>query len=183
MGIGLFAFIAVLAVLAALLVVLHPDPVYSALGLIAVMCLLAVLFVSLEAPVLAAFQIIVYAGAVMVLFLFVVMLLGQSLAGGSWAARPGLWIAGGGAAAAFGAALASVVLGERALGGALAPPKRGFGSAETLAGELFTTHLLSFELTSVLLLIAVVGAVVLAKERFERRAPVRDPGVGDPGGR
>src|SRR5687768_7016020 len=75
MGAALFLLIAVLTVAAALGVVLHPNPVKSALFLIVTLFLLAVVFVLLEAHMIAALQIIVYAGAIMVLFLFVIMLL------------------------------------------------------------------------------------------------------------
>src|SRR4029078_13340322 len=75
MGAALFLLIAVLTVVAALTVVLHPNPVKSALALIVTFFLLAVIFVLLEAHMIAALQIIVYAGAIMVLFLFVIMLL------------------------------------------------------------------------------------------------------------
>ena len=75
MGAALFLLIAVLTVVAALTVVLHPNPVKSALALIVTLFLLAVIFVLLEAHMIAALQVIVYAGAIMVLFLFVIMLL------------------------------------------------------------------------------------------------------------
>ncbi len=180
MELVIFGLLATLTTGAALLVVLHRDAVYSALGLIAVMCLLAVLFVTLEAHVIAAFQIIVYAGAVMVLFLFVIMLLGRALESGTWAARPSLWMAGGIAAAVLGAVLVGVVVTHGRPASVPGPAPDGFGSAGELAAELFTTYLLPFELTSILLLIAVVGAVVLAKERLGPRA--RPGGSGTPGG-
>jgi NADH-quinone oxidoreductase subunit J len=177
MELVLFGALAALSIGAALVVVLHPDAVYSALGLIGVMCLLAALFVTLDAHVIAAFQIIVYAGAVMVLYLFVIMLLGGALETGARGARPGLWVAGGLGAAVVGVALVGVVAGHGGAAGTPAPPPEGFGSVERLATELFTTYLLPFELTSILLLIAVVGAVVLAKERFgPRRADTRRSG-------
>ena len=82
MDLFVFGLLATLLILGALTVVLHPDPVYSALALIVVLVLLAVMFVTLEAHLIAAFQIIVYAGAIMVLFLFVIMLLGTEKLGG-----------------------------------------------------------------------------------------------------
>jgi len=75
MGAALFLVVAVLTVVAALAVVLHPNPVKSALALVVTLFLLAVVFVLLEAHMIAALQVIVYAGAIMVLFLFVIMLL------------------------------------------------------------------------------------------------------------
>lgn len=168
MELFIFGVLATLVTLGALTVVLHPDAVYSALALIAVLVFLAVLFVTLGAHLLAALQIIVYAGAIMVLFLFVIMLLGRSLEGGSWATHPALWVTGGigavGLAAATGGVLARASLSMTDTEG-----PEGFGGTTNLARELFTTYLLPFELTSVLLLIAVVGAVVLAKGRMQRQ--------------
>ena len=164
MGAALFLLIAVLTVVAALTVVLHPNPVKSALALIVTLFLLAVIFVLLEAHMIAALQIIVYAGAIMVLFLFVIMLLNlQSddpergrrrfvLRGLAWA---------GGALLAI--ELALLTRGAN-VGTAGAAPA-GYGGALAVAQSLFTDFLLPFELTSILLLVAVVGAVVLAQKQ------------------
>jgi NADH-quinone oxidoreductase subunit J len=163
MGLVLFGFLALLLLIGALAVVLHPDPVYSALALVGVMALLAVLFVTLDAHLIAALQLIVYAGAVMVLFLFVIMLLGRPGSGGPFARGRMLW-----GAAALGAGVLAMALGTMVARSALPAADVGrpeFGTTTALARELFTTYLLPFELTSVLLLIAVMGAVVLAKGR------------------
>jgi len=156
--------LAALLVMLALAVVLHPDPVKSALALVGTLFLLAVFFVFLSAEVVAALQVIVYAGAIMVLFLFVIMLLSPgaeraerrglvvgTVVGGlalvlAW--QTGWWAAGGKAGAG----------GVRAVA--------GLGGVFALARSLFTDFLLPFELTSVLLLVAIVGAVVLAKRRL-----------------
>jgi NADH-quinone oxidoreductase subunit J len=158
-----FSVLAAVAVLAALTVVLHPDPVYSALGLVVMLLVLAVFFIGLDAHLIAALQVIVYAGAIMVLFLFVIMLLGRPAPGGPWSGRPSLWFVAilGSAALAVGVAKLSAQAPLAA--GAPAPP--GFGTATALGVELFTTYLLPFELTSVLLLVAVIGAVVLTRGR------------------
>jgi NADH-quinone oxidoreductase subunit J len=163
MALAVFVVLAALVVAAALTVVFHPDTVYSALALIVVMVLLAALFVTLEAHLIAALQVIVYAGAIMVLFLFVIMLLGGRGAGPAFAASRALWAAAGIGAAGLTAGL--VTMAARSTPAAPAGGAEGFGTTSVLARELFTTYLLPFELTSVLLLIAVVGAVLLAKGR------------------
>ena len=163
MALAVFGLLAVLLLVGALIVVLHPDSVYSALALVGVMALLAVLFVTLDAHLIAAFQVIVYAGAIMVLFLFVIMLIGRPGSGGPFARSKLLWAASG-----LGAGALAVGLGTMVARSALPPPDAGraeFGTTTALARALFTTYLFPFELTSVLLLIAVVGAVVLAKGR------------------
>jgi len=163
MALAVFGLLAALLLVGALVVVLHPDSVYSALALVGVMALLAALFVTLDAHLIAAFQVIVYAGAIMVLFLFVIMLIGRPGSGGPFARGKLLWAASG-----LGAAALAVGLGTMVARSALPTPDAGraeFGTTTTLARALFTTYLFPFELTSVLLLIAVVGAVVLAKGR------------------
>jgi NADH-quinone oxidoreductase subunit J len=177
----LLVFVAAAAMIlaGALGVILFSNPVHAALSLVATLFGVAVLFVAQEAHFLAAVQVIVYAGAVVVLFLFVIMLLGvdevEDLStdplGGQ---RP--------AAAAAGVALLGVaitalfianrgdelVTGAQALAGSLTE-----GDEENivrLARSLFTDYLFAFEATSILLVIAVVGAVVLAR-RPSRREP------------
>jgi NADH-quinone oxidoreductase subunit J len=166
MDLAVFTILAALVIGASLTVVLHPDPVYSAVALVVTLCLLAVFFVTLDAHLVAALQVIVYAGAVMVLFLFVIMLLGRPTAG-AWAARPALWVGGGLGAVGMAAGTVSLVARVSFQAPATAPPEE-FGTTTALARELFTTYLLPFELTSVLLLIGVVGGVILAKGRVER---------------
>ena len=155
------------AVLAgALGVVLATHPVHSALMLVLTLFGVAVLFVAQEAHFLAAVQVIVYAGAIVVLFLFVIMLLGvdrsenvalEPLRG----QRPLAYLAGAGVVAAiFMLARTAWVSGARSVAGSAS----GEGSnIEKLAGSLFTRYILAFEVTSVLLVIAVIGAVVLAR--------------------
>jgi NADH-quinone oxidoreductase subunit J len=165
MGPLAFAVLAGLLLAAALTVVLHPNPVKSAMALVVTLFLLAVVFVILEAHMLAALQVIVYAGAIMVLFLFVIMLLdlrtdaAERRARGRLGLRLAAW-AGGGALAVQ---LAWLVL--RAPRGAPAAPGEGYGGAAAVARSLFTDFLLPFELTGLLLLVAVIGPVVLAQRR------------------
>lgn len=162
MSIPLFVVLALLTVGAALLVVVHRNPVYSALGLVTTLFLLAVLFVGLDAHLVAVLQIIVYAGAIVVLFLFVIMLLNLQV---EQRAASGAAIAG--VAAAGGLLLGGFVLDALRRAPALTLPAvdPGFGGTAPLARRLFTHYLLPFELTSVLLLVAIVGAVVIGKRR------------------
>ena len=164
MGAALFLVVAVLTVVAALTVVLHPNPVKSALALVVTLFLLAVVFVLLEAHMIAALQVIVYAGAIMVLFLFVIMLLNLQVEdpdrGRRRFALRGLAWAGG---AVLAVELALLVRGGDAV--VPATTSNGYGGARAVAESLFTDFLLPFELTSILLLVAVVGAVVLAQKQ------------------
>jgi NADH-quinone oxidoreductase subunit J len=161
-AVTLFFVVAILAVASALTVILHKNPIYCALALVNTLFLIAVMFVQLDAQLVAFLQIIVYAGAIMVLFLFVLMLLGSSdevpLEG-----RGGFRSVAGVAVVLLAAEATAVALGGRAQ--TIDPMPAGFGSTEVLAERLFTAQLLPFELTSVLLLVAVVGAVVMARRR------------------
>ena len=157
-----FLILAALTIAAALTVVLHRNPVHSALGLVSTLFLLSVQFVGLDAEMVAVLQIIVYAGAVVVLFLFVIMLLNLQVevrrTGG-----PVLVGVAGSAAVALAALIVRSVAGRPATGAVEVPA--GFGSATALGERLFTAYLVPFELTSLLLLVAVIGAVVLAKKK------------------
>ena len=156
-----FLALAVPLVAVAIMVIAHPSPVYSALFLVLTLFLLAVYFLFLDAHVVAALQIIVYAGAIMVLFLFVIMLLNlqsETLR----AQRRGL----GRVALIGGVVLAAelgLLLARPTADPAPDAPPEGFGTVEALSRELFTTYVLPFEVTGLLLLVAVIGAVVLAK--------------------
>ena len=165
----LFYPMATASVLLALAVVLAKNPVRSALALVAVMGLLAVFFAFLQAHLLAALQIIVYAGAVMVLFLFVITLLNLESDHGVME-KPKMTAMGFGAGAvlAGGMALAfSHLVGPAARSGQL---PEGFGTTVVLARQMFGRYMVAFELTSLLLLVAVVGSVVLAKRTAAENA-------------
>lgn len=165
MGPLTFAALAAGLVASALTVVLHPNPVKSALALVVTLFLLAVVFVFLEAHMIAALQVIVYAGAIMVLFLFVIMLLNlqddaaETRGSDRIALRAGAWLGGG----VLAGELVALFLRLPLAAPSAAP--EGYGGAAVVARSLFTDYLLPFELTSILLLIAVVGAVVLAQRR------------------
>jgi NADH-quinone oxidoreductase subunit J len=147
-------------------VVWSRNPVHSALSLVMTLFGVAVLFVAQNAHFLAAVQVIVYAGAIVVLFLFVIMLLGvdqeerveaDSLRG----QRPAAMVLGVvGLVEVLFLARSQWATGAAATAGAASGPG---ANVEKLARSIFTRYLLAFEVTSVLLVIAVVGAVVLAR--------------------
>jgi len=159
----LFWIVALVAVAAALTVIFHPNPVYSALALVVALFQMALLFFALEAPLVALLQIIVYAGAIVVLFLFVIMLLSLE----SDVPHPRRYGIRGVSLVLAG--LLGVEVGAVAIaaggGGAAAASPAGFGGTRALAERLFSAYMLPFELTSILLLVAVVGAVVMARRR------------------
>jgi NADH-quinone oxidoreductase subunit J len=161
-SIPLFLLMAALTVASALTVIVHPNPIYSALGLVSTLFMLAVLFLGLDAQMVAVLQIIVYAGAIVVLFLFVIMLLNLQVEERSSAAPPMVGIAAIGGLAMGGLVILGIV---RTPLGAPVPVHTGFGGTEALAERLFTVYLLPFELTSLLLLVAIVGAVVVGRKR------------------
>ena len=164
----LFVVFAGFCLAGAINLLVQSHPINSALSLIVVMASLAVLYLLLGAEFLAAAQIIVYAGAIMVLFTFVVMLLNagrEERTLGSRAAR----VIGFPAVVAILAVLATVILHAQGLG--TATLSEGITTTEELSTVLFTKLLLPFEVTSVLILIAILGAVALARH-----------GDGDPNG-
>ena len=143
-------------------VVSFSNPFYSALALIGNLGSLAVLYLLLSAEFVAAAQVLVYAGAVMVMFLFVIAYLGRH-ADAPWAGGPS-WQALG-AVAAAGALMVEivVVVGLKASGRLSDGPDvgAGFGSPYEIGKLFLTDHLLAFEITSIVLLAAAVGGVVL----------------------
>jgi NADH-quinone oxidoreductase subunit J len=172
-----------LAVVSTLLVIAHPNPIYSVLLLILSFLALAGLYVILEAPFVAVTQIIVYAGAIMVLFLFVVMLLNVShedVVAENGATSDG---AGGSTARWFGAILAAVMAVElvwalnrsRSVGAALAGGGRETAwSVGEIGRILFTRHAFAFEATSVLILVALLGSIALAGRHLSGKKAWRD---------
>jgi NADH-quinone oxidoreductase subunit J len=157
----LFVFLGALAVVGALGVVMQRNPIHSLLSLIATLMVIAMLFIGEDAVVVGFLQIIVYAGAIMVLFLFIIWLLNlQAEVGPS--GHLALKLFGSLAAAALAAEL-FLFLAAPHMQVQFTREPRGYGSLESLARELFTNYLVAFEVTSVLLLAAVVGAVALAR--------------------
>ena len=162
----LFLIFAVLAVVCGLNLVLQKHPISSALSLIGVMGSLAVLYLLLGAEFLAAVQMIVYAGAIMVLFVFVIMLLnaGKEKGGGkSWFAQ----IAGMPLLLAFVAVISAAIIGSRSATKLVEFGAFAGNTVEAIGRALFTEYLLPFEVTSILILIAIVGAVVLARKEID----------------
>jgi NADH-quinone oxidoreductase subunit J len=156
----LFIVFAALCLTGAVNLLLQKHPINSALSLIVVMTSLAVLYLLLGAEFLAAAQVIVYAGAIMVLFTFVVMLLNagrEERTLGSRAART----LGFPAVAAILAVIATTTLKLQGLGNAAIEDR--ITSTAELSTELFTKLLLPFEVTSVLILVAILGSVALAR--------------------
>ena len=161
----LFFLFAGIALAGALGVVLAANPVHSALSLVTVLVAIAALFVVQDAQLLAAVQVIVYAGAIVVLFLFVIMLLGvdrrESTAETLRFQRTAALVLGAGLAATLIALISpGWATGEPSVRGVVA--QHG-GNIKSVAESLFTTFLWPFELTAVLLVIAVIGGVVLAR--------------------
>ena len=155
----LFFILAGLLAFAALLVVFQRNVVHCAMALVAALFLIAILFLTLHAPMVGVLQILVYAGAIMVLFLCVIMFLNPA----SLEARRGLWRSFGAIMAVLlASALAAVTTNDNPPADPVAATEL-FGSPETLAQSLFTEFVLPFEIASVLLLVAMVGAVVLGK--------------------
>ena len=162
----IFFALAGIALISGVLVVFQTHPLRSALWLIVNFFAVAGIYLLAHAEFIAAIQIIVYAGAIMVLFLFVIMLLnlrqpeeegprpkfGQKLAGVTLAILSAFILA-------YGFSQAKVPMAKEA--------PAGLGNTESIARLLFTDYLLPFEVTSVLLLVAIVGAVVLAKSKLK----------------
>jgi NADH-quinone oxidoreductase subunit J len=166
MQLALFIIFGALALGGALNLLFQRHPIHSALSLVVVMMSLAVLYWSLGAEFLAAAQVIVYSGAIMVLFVFVIMLLNAGKEEHTHGSRAAYTVGIPGAAAIF-CLLSFVFLSER---GALGASNIGGSLSNTtdniaeVSAILFTRQLLPFEVTSILILIAILGAVVLARK-------------------
>jgi len=166
MQLALFIIFGALAVGGALNLLFQRHPIHSALSLVVVMMSLAVLYWSLGAEFLAAAQVIVYSGAIMVLFVFVIMLLNAGEEEHTSGSRAAYVVGIPGAAAIF-CLLSFVFLSERTalgtsnIGGILG---RGVDNIAEISALLFTKLLVPFEVTSILILVAILGAVVLARK-------------------
>ncbi len=162
----IFFLLAATALISGIMVVIQVNPVRSALFLVLNFFALAGIYLLANAQFIAAIQIIVYAGAIMVLFLFVIMLLNlrQPEEGGAQL-HLGQKIIGSSLAAATLALVVYTIMNIKIPTGK--EMVAGFGTTEMMAKSLFTDYLLPFEATSILLLVAVVGAVVLAKTKLD----------------
>jgi NADH-quinone oxidoreductase subunit J len=175
MTVALFAAFAAVLVVSSLLVIVHRNPVTSALFLVTAFCSLAGIYLLLHAEFLGMVQVIVYAGAIMVLFLFVIMYLNLKHdveTGVQIALRRGLgWVLGG------------VLLAEGVLllsrpwaPGPVEPvvPTVG-GNTQALGQLLYTRYLFPFEITSMVLLVAMVGAIVISRRPHAKVPPAIEP--------
>ena len=164
-----YAFAAI-AVITTLLVVVQSNPVYSVLLLIGSFIGLAGLYVLLDAPFVAVIQIIVYAGAIMVLFLFVVMLLNaprEEVVQSGMLESGGTRAIGALLAIGFAAELAWALTRTRTLAMA-APERRPSFSVAQIGQRLFQEYAFAFEATSILILVAMVGAITLAGRHLSK---------------
>ena len=168
----LFYVFAAITAGATLLVVLQSNPVYSVLLLIGSFIGLAGLYVLLEAPFVAVIQIIVYAGAIMVLFLFVVMLLNaprEELTATALLESGTTRLVGGVLAIAFAAELVWALNRSSALAAADTYDSRRSFSVPEIGHRLFQEYAFAFEATSILILVAMLGAVILAGRHLSER--------------
>src|SRR5207253_8466942 len=158
----LFILFAGMAIGCAISMVVQRNPLYGAISLIGVFISLACLYVTLAAPFIAAVQVIVYAGAIMVLVVFVIMLLNVEDAERPMRLRSLVPIAIGLAAILF-AETAFIIFFVHSSPGTPTTNISDVGLTSSIGAGLFTTYLLPFEITSILLLMAVVGAMTLAR--------------------
>ncbi|HEY5664555.1 MAG TPA: NADH-quinone oxidoreductase subunit J [Ilumatobacter sp.] len=161
-----FVLASAMVLAGALGVVLRPNPVHAALSLVLTLFGVAVHFVALEAHFLAAVQVIVYAGAIVVLFLFVIMLLGVDKAEDLsiepfGVQRPLALVVGLGVS---GLVIAAIVRARDTIVERQALDAGGDENIRALARNLFSDHVFAFEFTSVLLIVAVVGTVLLTRK-------------------
>lgn len=175
---------AALAVLSSLATITRRNPVVAAVWLVTTFAAVALCYILLSATFLAAIQVLVYAGAMMVLFLFVIMVLDVDETGRAEHRRPSRVARLGyyGSIIVAGGFLAWVLVGTLArqyiTTGAELPPGSMFGSAESMGRQLFRDYLFAFEAISLLLLAAVIGAVVVARSRREREKEAAQAGMG-----
>ena len=170
MTLTFFWIFGVIAMAGGLLCITRKNPIGSALWLVVTLFALAAMYVLLDAQFIAALQVLVYAGAIMVLFLFVIMLLNLG--------RPGPSDIKGPVGVGVAALLAGTLLLQLRVLGQAAPPEaiqlpagtmaalQQQGMVAAVATPLFDAYLIPFEITSLLLLAAIVGAVVLAKRKL-----------------
>ncbi len=165
-----FLFLAALSIIFAAGVILQRHPVHSLLSLVLTLVVIGILFIGLDATTVGFLQMIVYAGAIKVLFLFVIWLLNlqsQPIEGGHLALK----FVGALGSAALIAELLVFVLHLPPPVGHSKPLALDYGSIGKLAQGLFTDYLVAFEVTSILLLVGVVGAVALARRTTAGSAP------------
>ncbi|MEX2161843.1 MAG: NADH-quinone oxidoreductase subunit J [Anaerolineales bacterium] len=165
----LFFSLAAVAVIAAVAMLASRNAVYSALFLILNFATIAIFFLLLGAPFIAMAQVTVYAGAIMVLFLFVIMLLGaeqvQSRHKGGWQRPIAILLA-----LVLVVETGYLIFGRGALSAVVQPVASDYANPQAIGNALFSDFLLPFEVTSVLLLAAMVGVIVLTKEERKKQS-------------
>ncbi len=166
---ALFFIMAAIAITAGGMVILNKNPVKSAFSLIVVMLALAILYMQLSATFLSMIQIMVYAGAVMVLFLFVLFILNVGVEG-AFSSRVFKRAVAGLVGALMGIVLIAAVLmnGSRMQQLPGRDVASDFGHIEPIGELLFTKYLLPFELLSILLLVAIIGAVLTTRPKWPK---------------
>ncbi len=160
----LFLILAVIAIASALGMLFSKNAVYSALFLILNFAVVAVFYLILDAPFIALTQVTIYAGAIMVLFLFVIMLLGAEQTGrtpAAWWIRPVAFSLG----ILLIAETAYIIFIQKGVTSTTLTIAADFGSPVAVGKALFGQYILPFEATSVLLLAAMIGAIVLTKQK------------------
>jgi NADH-quinone oxidoreductase subunit J len=159
----LFFILALVAIGGAVNLIWQAHPIHSALSLIVVMVALAGIYLLLGAELLAMVQIIVYAGAIMVLFVFIIMLLNAGVEERTSLSRAATYVG-----VPCGVILTAVLAWRMTISepGPLAPGSLPENVSQGLSRALMTTYVFPFELTSILILVAILGAVVLAKRDF-----------------
>ncbi len=162
-GILFFSFMAVIVIATSIGMVISRSAVYSALLLVLNFASVAVLYVTLGAPFIAMAQVTVYAGAIMILFLFVIMLLGAERLPDEAKGRRQRLVAILLAVVFLGEIIGLVVFRSGVSPLALTMPASDFASPTQIGLLLFSTYLLPFEITSLILLVAIIGAIVLTK--------------------
>ena len=162
-----FTILAILAIGSAVLVITRRSPIISVVYLVLNFIILAVIYLTLQAQFIAVIQIVVYAGAIMVLFLFVIMLLNlgkEEALTEKMTYKKRLSI--GFVMVMLIQIGVGLLMSESIFKHKIAPNAESIGTVESIGYTLFTQYLFPFEITSVLLLAAIVGAVVLAKKRI-----------------
>jgi len=173
-----FALCSLAALVGALCTVVAKNPIRGAMGLLLTIAAIAGLFLKLNAQFLAAIQLIVYAGAVVVLFVFVIMLLGPDAGHAKQTSEPKAKLAR--ALAGVLMALISLVTLGLVIRSADTPARFGHvgpehGSVEAVGQQLFTKAVVPFELATALLIVAVIGAIAVARSRHQTRKEKQSP--------
>jgi len=163
----LFVAFAAILVVSSLLVILHRNPLTSALFLVLAFCSLAAIYLLLHAEFIGLVQVVVYAGAIMVLFLFVIMYLnlGHDVESGvTLVLRRGLgWLLGATLVAEGALLIAGRLAPGPATPPALAGAAAGLGNTQQVGLLLYSRYLFPFEITSIILLVAMIGVIVIAR--------------------